>query len=164
MCLRAGESKCASVQVRASGLVLMRLGARCVFTGSLWPPLAGELGLHFGPPLLHHLLSLKRYHAQPVPSPPQPPNSPPLLPPSPPWQEDFYSLVDWAFKVDPLACITMVGLTEAWQREQQQQQMENNPDASGGALVTRKLLLELQTRIRQLFYKVRRGRRWGNWK
>lgn len=69
-------------------------------------------------------------------------------------QEDFVWMVEWVFKVDPLRCITLVGQTEAWQQQQQQMQMQHGADAGGcGAVITRKLLLELETRIRQNFFR-----------
>ncbi|CAI5477960.1 unnamed protein product [Closterium sp. Yama58-4] len=68
--------------------------------------------------------------------------------------EDFVAMVEWVFKVDPLRCITLVGHTEAWQQQQQQLQLQHGADAGGcGAVITRKLLLELETRIRQNFFR-----------
>ncbi|KAG0489803.1 hypothetical protein HPP92_006666, partial [Vanilla planifolia] len=52
-------------------------------------------------------------------------------------QEDFYSLVDWAFKADPLRCISMHGITERYLSGQK-------ADTAG---FVRLLLDDLETRI-----------------
>ncbi|PWZ27301.1 hypothetical protein Zm00014a_026993 [Zea mays] len=56
-------------------------------------------------------------------------------------QEDFYALVDWAFKLDPLSCISMHGLTDRYLSGQK-------AEVSGYVQV---LLDDLETRITILF-------------
>ncbi|KAJ7570158.1 hypothetical protein O6H91_01G108600 [Diphasiastrum complanatum] len=58
-------------------------------------------------------------------------------------QEDFYAVVDWAYKVDPLRCITMQGMTERYLSG-------HKADAAG---FVRRLLAELQSRISNQFSK-----------
>ncbi|KAK4771018.1 hypothetical protein SAY87_031550 [Trapa incisa] len=52
-------------------------------------------------------------------------------------QEDFYAVVDWAYKIDPLRCISMYGITERYLSGQK-------ADAAG---FVRRLLDDLQSRI-----------------
>ncbi|KAK7268143.1 hypothetical protein RIF29_20830 [Crotalaria pallida] len=52
-------------------------------------------------------------------------------------QEDFYAVVDWAYKIDPLCCISMHGLTERYLSGQK-------ADAAG---FVRLLLGDLESRI-----------------
>ncbi|KAF7043908.1 hypothetical protein CFC21_053210 [Triticum aestivum] len=52
-------------------------------------------------------------------------------------QEDFYAVVDWAYKIDPLRCISMHGITERYLSGQKD-------DAAG---FVRKLLDDLESRI-----------------
>lgn len=52
-------------------------------------------------------------------------------------QEDFYAVVDWAYKIDPLRCISMHGITERYLSGQK-------ADAAG---FVRKLLDDLESRI-----------------
>lgn len=52
-------------------------------------------------------------------------------------QEDFYAVVDWAYKIDPLRCISMHGITERYLSGQK-------ADAAG---FVRQLLHDLETRI-----------------
>ncbi|XP_062215176.1 exocyst complex component SEC3A-like isoform X4 [Phragmites australis] len=52
-------------------------------------------------------------------------------------QEDFYAVVDWAYKIDPLRCISMHGTTERYLSGQK-------ADAAG---FVRKLLDDLESRI-----------------
>ncbi|KAG0622466.1 hypothetical protein M758_3G099500 [Ceratodon purpureus] len=52
-------------------------------------------------------------------------------------QEDFYAVVDWAYKIDPLRCISMQGVTERYLSAQK-------ADAAG---FVRRLLADLQSRI-----------------
>ena len=59
-------------------------------------------------------------------------------------QEDFYAVVDWAHKTDPLRCISMHGITERYLSGQK-------ADAAG---FVRRLLDDLETRISDLFTKV----------
>ncbi|KAH0465483.1 hypothetical protein IEQ34_005586 [Dendrobium chrysotoxum] len=56
-------------------------------------------------------------------------------------QEDFYSLLDWAFKFDPLSCISMHGITERYLPGQK-------VDTAG---FVRLLLDDLETRISMNF-------------
>ncbi|PNT63723.1 hypothetical protein BRADI_4g20338v3 [Brachypodium distachyon] len=56
-------------------------------------------------------------------------------------QEDFYGLVDWAFKLDPLSCISMHGITERYLSGQK-------AEVAGYVQV---LLDDLETRITILF-------------
>lgn len=56
-------------------------------------------------------------------------------------QEDFYAVVDWAYKIDPLRCISMHGITERYFSGQK-------ADAAG---FVRQLLGDLQTRITTQF-------------
>ncbi|CAL9144944.1 unnamed protein product [Musa hybrid cultivar] len=56
-------------------------------------------------------------------------------------QEDFCSIVDWAYKIDPLCCISMHGITERYLSGQK-------ADTAG---FVRLLLDELETRISMLF-------------
>ncbi|TKW00418.1 hypothetical protein SEVIR_8G107200v4 [Setaria viridis] len=56
-------------------------------------------------------------------------------------QEDFYALVDWAFKLDPLSCISMHGITDRYLSGQK-------AEVSGYVHV---LLDDLETRITILF-------------
>ncbi|XP_062182582.1 exocyst complex component SEC3A-like isoform X3 [Phragmites australis] len=56
-------------------------------------------------------------------------------------QEDFYALVDWAFKLDPLSCISMHGITDRYLSGQK-------ADVTGYVHV---LLDDLETRITILF-------------
>lgn len=58
-------------------------------------------------------------------------------------QEDFYAVVDWAYKIDPLRCISMHGITERYLSGQK-------ADAAG---FVRRLLGDLQTRITAQFNK-----------
>lgn len=60
-------------------------------------------------------------------------------------QEDFYAVLDWAGKIDPLRCISLHGITENYLSEQKS-------DTSG---FVRMLLSELLTRISLQFGKVR---------
>lgn len=59
-------------------------------------------------------------------------------------QEDFYAVVDWAYKIDPLRCISMHGNTERYLSGQK-------ADAAG---FVRKLLDDLESRISMQFNKV----------
>ncbi|KAH9551801.1 hypothetical protein CY35_09G031900 [Sphagnum magellanicum] len=52
-------------------------------------------------------------------------------------QEDFYAVVDWAYKIDPLRCISMQGVTERYLSG-------HKADAAG---FVRRLLADLQSRI-----------------
>ncbi|XP_073107902.1 exocyst complex component SEC3A isoform X2 [Elaeis guineensis] len=52
-------------------------------------------------------------------------------------QEDFYAVVDWAYKIDPLRCISMHGITERYLSGQK-------ADAAG---FVRKLLDDLESKI-----------------
>ena len=61
-----------------------------------------------------------------------------------PSQEDFYALVDWAFKLDPLSCISMHGITDRYLSGQK-------AEVSGYVQV---LLDDLETRITILFSRV----------
>ncbi|KAK7351680.1 hypothetical protein VNO77_11295 [Canavalia gladiata] len=56
-------------------------------------------------------------------------------------QDDFYSVVDWAYKIDPLCCISMHGTTERYLSGQK-------ADAAG---FVRLLLGDLECRISMLF-------------
>jgi len=56
-------------------------------------------------------------------------------------QEDFYALVDWAFKLDPLSCISMHGITDRYLSGQK-------AEVSGYVQL---LLDDLETRITILF-------------
>ncbi|GAB4858239.1 Exocyst complex component S3A [Ancistrocladus abbreviatus] len=56
-------------------------------------------------------------------------------------QEDFYALVDWAYKIDPLRCISMYGITERYLSRQK-------ADAAG---FVRLLLGDLESRIAMQF-------------
>nr|CAB3498599.1 unnamed protein product [Digitaria exilis] len=56
-------------------------------------------------------------------------------------QEDFYAVVDWAYKIDPLRCISMHGITERYLSGQK-------ADAAG---FVRKLLDDLESRISAQF-------------
>ncbi|XP_010263828.1 PREDICTED: exocyst complex component SEC3A-like [Nelumbo nucifera] len=56
-------------------------------------------------------------------------------------QEDFYSVVDWAYKIDPLRCISMHGITERYLSG-------HKADAAG---FVRLLLDDLESRISALF-------------
>ncbi|OAY78855.1 Exocyst complex component SEC3A [Ananas comosus] len=56
-------------------------------------------------------------------------------------QEDFYSVVDWAYKIDPLRCISMHGITERYLSGQK-------ADAAG---FVRKLLDDLESKISSQF-------------
>lgn len=56
-------------------------------------------------------------------------------------QEDFYAVVDWAYKIDPLRCISMHGITERYLSGQK-------ADAAG---FVRLLLGDLESRISMLF-------------
>ncbi|EFJ12163.1 hypothetical protein SELMODRAFT_446742 [Selaginella moellendorffii] len=58
-------------------------------------------------------------------------------------QEDFYAVVDWAYKVDPLRCISMQGTTERYLSS-------HKADAAG---FVRRLLADLQARISNQFSK-----------
>ncbi|XP_078430535.1 exocyst complex component SEC3A-like [Wolffia australiana] len=58
-------------------------------------------------------------------------------------QEDFYAIVDWASKIDPLRCISMHGVTERYLSGQK-------ADAAG---FVRRLLFDLETRISDQFTK-----------
>ncbi|KAK8957942.1 Exocyst complex component SEC3A [Platanthera zijinensis] len=58
-------------------------------------------------------------------------------------QEDFYAVVDWAYKIDPLRCISMHGITERYLSGQK-------ADAAG---FVRKLLDDLESRISMQFNK-----------
>ncbi|KAJ4788099.1 Exocyst complex component SEC3A [Rhynchospora pubera] len=58
-------------------------------------------------------------------------------------QEDFYAIIDWAWKVDPLRCISMYGLTERYLSGQK-------TDAAG---FVRKLLDDLRSKIISQFNK-----------
>ncbi|CAA7393847.1 unnamed protein product [Spirodela intermedia] len=58
-------------------------------------------------------------------------------------QEDFYAVVDWAYKIDPLRCISMHGITERYLSGQK-------ADAAG---FVRRLLDDLETRISDQFTK-----------
>ncbi|KAG6545685.1 hypothetical protein Mapa_012870 [Marchantia paleacea] len=52
-------------------------------------------------------------------------------------EEDFYAVVDWAYKIDPLRCISMMGVTERYLSS-------HKADAAG---FVRRLLADLQNRI-----------------
>lgn len=56
-------------------------------------------------------------------------------------QEDFYAVVDWAYRIDPLRCISMHGITERYLSAQK-------ADAAG---FVRELLKDLQTKISTQF-------------
>ncbi|XP_059637425.1 exocyst complex component SEC3A-like [Cornus florida] len=56
-------------------------------------------------------------------------------------QEDFYAVVDWAYKIDPLRCISMYGITERYLSGQK-------ADAAG---FVRVLLDDLESRITMQF-------------
>ncbi|CAJ1972646.1 unnamed protein product [Sphenostylis stenocarpa] len=56
-------------------------------------------------------------------------------------QEDFYAVVDWAYKIDPLRCISMHGITERYLSGQK-------ADAAG---FVRDLLRDLESRISMQF-------------
>ncbi|XP_042434439.1 exocyst complex component SEC3A-like [Zingiber officinale] len=56
-------------------------------------------------------------------------------------QEDFYAVVDWAYRIDPLRCISMYGITERYLSAQK-------ADAAG---FVRELLKDLQTKISTQF-------------
>ncbi|XP_072987152.1 exocyst complex component SEC3A-like [Typha latifolia] len=56
-------------------------------------------------------------------------------------QEDFYAVVDWAYKIDPLRCISMHGITERYLSGQK-------ADAAG---FVRKLLDDLESKISMQF-------------
>ncbi|KAJ6844896.1 exocyst complex component SEC3A-like [Iris pallida] len=56
-------------------------------------------------------------------------------------QEDFYAVVDWAYKIDPLRCISMHGITERYLSGQK-------ADAAG---FVRRLLDDLESRISMQF-------------
>lgn len=56
-------------------------------------------------------------------------------------QEDFYAVVDWAYKIDPLRCISMHGITERYLSGQK-------ADAAG---FVRKLLDDLESKISTQF-------------
>ncbi|KAL5704965.1 Exocyst complex component S3A [Ranunculus cassubicifolius] len=56
-------------------------------------------------------------------------------------QEDFYAVIDWGFKLDPLRCISLHGLTERYLSTQK-------ADAAG---IVRLLLDDLESRISMLF-------------
>lgn len=58
-------------------------------------------------------------------------------------QEDFYAVVDWAYKIDPLRCISMHGITERYLSGQK-------ADAAG---FVRLLLGDLESRISMQFNK-----------
>ncbi|XP_017701685.2 exocyst complex component SEC3A-like isoform X2 [Phoenix dactylifera] len=58
-------------------------------------------------------------------------------------QEDFYAVVDWAYKIDPLRCISMHGITERYLSGQK-------ADAAG---FVRKLLDDLESKISMQFGK-----------
>lgn len=59
-------------------------------------------------------------------------------------QEDFYAIIDWAWKVDPLRCISMYGITERYLSGQK-------TDAAG---FVHKLLDDLRSKIVSQFNKV----------
>ena len=59
-------------------------------------------------------------------------------------QEDFYAVVDWAYKIDPLRCISMHGITERYLSGQK-------ADAAG---FVRQLLDDLESRISMQFNRV----------
>ncbi|KAL2610060.1 hypothetical protein R1flu_028633 [Riccia fluitans] len=56
-------------------------------------------------------------------------------------EEDFYAVVDWAYKIDPLRCISMMGVTERYLSS-------HKADA---ASFVRRLLADLQSRISMQF-------------
>ncbi|WVY93570.1 hypothetical protein V8G54_032658 [Vigna mungo] len=56
-------------------------------------------------------------------------------------KEDFYAVVDWAYKIDPLRCISMHGITERYLSGQK-------ADAAG---FVRDLLRDLESRISMQF-------------
>ncbi|XP_024635266.1 exocyst complex component SEC3A isoform X2 [Medicago truncatula] len=58
-------------------------------------------------------------------------------------QEDFYAVVDWACKIDPLCCISMHGITERYLSGQK----------ADAARFVRLLLGELESRISMLFIR-----------
>lgn len=60
------------------------------------------------------------------------------------FQEDFYAVVDWAYKIDPLRCISMHGITERYLSGQK-------ADAAG---FVRLLLGDLESRISMQFGRV----------
>jgi hypothetical protein len=60
------------------------------------------------------------------------------------FQEDFYAIVDWAFKLDPLSCIAMHGITDRYISAQK-------AEVAGYVPV---LLDDLETRITILFGRV----------
>lgn len=59
-------------------------------------------------------------------------------------QEDFYAVVDWAYKIDPLRCISMHGITERYLSGQK-------ADAAG---FVRLLLGDLEARVSMQFSRV----------
>lgn len=59
-------------------------------------------------------------------------------------QEDFYAVVDWAYKIDPLRCISMHGITEKYLSGQK-------ADAAG---FVRLLLGDLEARVSMQFSRV----------
>ncbi|RWW64119.1 hypothetical protein BHE74_00028667 [Ensete ventricosum] len=59
-------------------------------------------------------------------------------------EEDFYAVVDWAYRIDPLRCISMHGITERYLSAQK-------ADAAG---FVRELLKDLQTKISTQFSRV----------
>ncbi|MED6122667.1 Exocyst complex component S3A [Stylosanthes scabra] len=59
-------------------------------------------------------------------------------------QEEFYNVIDWAFKIDPLRCISMHGITERYL-------FGPKADAAG---VVRILLGDLESRISMQFQRV----------
>lgn len=59
-------------------------------------------------------------------------------------QEDFYAVVDWAYKIDPLRCISMHGITERYLSGQK-------ADAAG---FVRLLLGDLESRVSMQFSRV----------
>lgn len=60
-------------------------------------------------------------------------------------QDDFSAVVDWAYKIDPLRCISMQGVTEKYLAS-------HKADAAG---FVRELLTALQARISLQFNRVR---------
>ncbi|KAG2557357.1 hypothetical protein PVAP13_8NG232303 [Panicum virgatum] len=64
-------------------------------------------------------------------------------------QEDFYALVDWAFKLDPLSCISMHGITDRYLSGQK-------AEVSGYVQL---LLDDLETRITILFSRIEKYER-----
>jgi hypothetical protein len=59
-------------------------------------------------------------------------------------QEDFYAIIDWAWKVDPLCCISMHGITERYLSGQK----------TDAASFVHKLLDDLRSKIVSQFNKV----------